>query len=117
MVQRFAELSGDFNLLHMDSLFAKRTPFKNRIAHGIIILAKISALLTKKFGDGNILISENIKFIRPVYINETITLKINKVIKYNKGINVAQVSAINSKEEIVLECEAKCNKIYIKNGK
>jgi len=117
LIEDFAKFSGDNNPIHMDESFASRTPFKKRIAHGTIILAKVSQLLTKEFGEGNILLTEEIKFLKPVYIGDIIELVTENIKKIKKDINEIQIVAINLKAERVLECKATCMKIYIKNDK
>ena len=117
LLNQFAEFSGDKNLLHLNESFAERTPFKKRIAHGTIILAKISQLLTETFGGGNILLTEEIKFLKPAYINDLITLNIANIKKDKREVNEVLILATNQKKEIILECKATCKKIYIKNDK
>ena len=43
-VQKFGEISGDFNPAHFNEDYAKGTIFKNRIAHGMISVAKFSGI-------------------------------------------------------------------------
>ena len=109
-------MSGDKNPLHLDESFAKRTIFKRRIAHGTIILAKISCKLTEEFGEGNILIREEIDFVKPAYVGDTIKLEIKSIKKDKRGVNETEVIATNQLGEVVLKCKATCKKIYIKNG-
>ena len=49
VVRSFAELSGDYNPIHLDEEFAAKTRFKKRIAHGMISGALISAVLGYEF--------------------------------------------------------------------
>ncbi|MEO6340239.1 MAG: MaoC family dehydratase, partial [Caulobacteraceae bacterium] len=41
----FADVSGDDNPLHLDEAYAAKTPFRSRIAHGMLAGAYISALI------------------------------------------------------------------------
>jgi 3-hydroxybutyryl-CoA dehydratase len=73
-VQKFGEISGDFNPAHFDEEYAKGTVFKNRIAHGMISLAKFSGVFGMDVpGLGAIWGGQNVKFLAPVQINETYT--------------------------------------------
>lgn len=73
-VQKFAEISGDFNPAHFDEEYAKGTVFKNRIAHGMISLAKFSGIFGMDMpGLGAIWGGQNVKFLAPVQLNETYT--------------------------------------------
>jgi len=50
-INRYAEASGDFNPIHIDEAFAAQTPLKGTIAHGMLILAYLSEMMTGAFGD------------------------------------------------------------------
>jgi 3-hydroxybutyryl-CoA dehydratase len=115
LVKKFGELSGDKNPIHFDESFAKRGPFKKRVAHGTIILAKISSILTKKIGDGNILIEERVKFLKPIYIGETVEIIIESLKRKGDGLIEVFIIVKNSKNNKVMECTAICKKVYIKN--
>ena len=79
-VTRFAEVSGDFNPLHMDAAYAASTPFKSRIAHGMLSAAFISAALGGKLpGPGAIYVSQSLQFKRPVRIGDEVTTRIEVV--------------------------------------
>lgn len=47
---KYAEASGDRNPLHLDEAFARETPYGKPIAHGMLVLAFVSELMTKGFG-------------------------------------------------------------------
>ncbi len=76
-ITAFAEVSGDFNPVHMDEAFAQTTPFKGRIAHGMLSAAYISALLAGELpGPGAVYMSQSLRFRRPVRIGDEVTTKI-----------------------------------------
>lgn len=50
-VNLYARASGDYNPIHIDPDFAKKTPMGGTIAHGMLILAYISELMTASFGE------------------------------------------------------------------
>jgi acyl dehydratase len=76
----FAGLSGDYNSIHTDAEFAKTTPFKKRVAHGLLILSIVSGLANQTgFIEGTVLAFREIKkwkFSRPVYIGDTVHAEI-----------------------------------------
>ena len=72
-IQQFADLSGDHNPVHLDEDFAKTTPFKTRIAHGILSASFISRILGVQLpGPGAIYLKQNLSFLAPVKINDTV---------------------------------------------
>ena len=50
MVQDYAEVSGDFNPIHLDEDYAKKTEFKNKIVHGMLLISNITEIMFKNFG-------------------------------------------------------------------
>jgi 3-hydroxybutyryl-CoA dehydratase len=91
MVQQFAEMSGDFNAVHMDEEAAKKTRFGRRIAHGMISAALISRTLAMELGPGGIYLAQTLKFVSPVFINDTIVIDI-KVTNFRaeRGIGIIE---------------------------
>ena len=74
LVRAFAEVSGDYNPIHVDDEFAKTTRFGRRIAHGMLSGAFISAVLGYEFPEKKIVyLSQTMKFTAPVYIGDTVT--------------------------------------------
>jgi 3-hydroxybutyryl-CoA dehydratase len=107
MVRQFAELSGDFNPIHLDDDYAKSTRFKKRIAHGMILGALVSRLLTEKIGSGGIYLAQSLKFSNPVFIDDDITFEF-EVIKMHKtrGLGIVETNARNAAGELVMKGEA-----------
>jgi len=74
-IEKFAELSGDFNPLHLDEKFAMEQGFSNRIVHGALLISKVSGIIASNFpGAGTIIGSIEWKFISPVLINQELKL-------------------------------------------
>lgn len=81
----FAELSGDYNPIHIDEEYAKTTPFGQRIAHGALSASLISAVLGNDLpGPGAIFIELNMRFRRPAVIGD-------------KVVAIAEVAEINER--------------------
>jgi len=75
-LELFAEVSGDRNPVHMDEEFARRTPFRGRIAHGALVASYISGVLGNQLpGPGAIFMGLNMRFHRPVRIGDTVTAR------------------------------------------
>ena len=73
-VATYADLIGDFNPLHVDDDYARKSRFGRRIAHGMLTGGLISAVLGNKLpGAGGIYLSQQIEFLAPVYLGDTIT--------------------------------------------
>src|SRR4030042_5960552 len=76
-IELFAKAPGDFNPPHLDQAYAEKTIFKGRIAHGLLSLGFISAILGNILpGHGAIYLSQEVKFLAPVRIGDTITAKV-----------------------------------------
>ena len=72
-VRQFAEVSGDFNPLHMDEAYAARSPFRGRIAHGALVASFISCVLGNHLpGPGAVFAGMTMRFERPVRIGDTV---------------------------------------------
>lgn len=78
-VKMFAKISGDNNPVHVDEEYAKQTRFGGRVVHGLFVASLISTIFGTKFpGPGSVYVSQNLKFLSPVYVNDTViaTVKI-----------------------------------------
>ena len=77
MVREFVRISGDDNPIHVDDDFAKNSIFKKRIVHGMLTVASASPYFFELCGYNYVLVNMNIDFIKPVFINETVTTSLN----------------------------------------
>ncbi len=76
----FADVSGDRNPLHMDEAYAQTSPFRGRVAHGMLLGAWISAVLGDALpGPGAIYVSQSLAFRRPVRIGDEVTVRVEVV--------------------------------------
>ena len=76
-IEHFAAVSGDRNPVHMDDDYAATTPFKERIAHGMLSASYISTVLgTRLPGPGCIYISQSLQFRAPVKIGDTVEARV-----------------------------------------
>lgn len=73
-VQKFAEITGDYNPLHFDEAFAASTRFGRLLAQGGIATGLLHALVAMDLpGPGSVFMSQQWAFPQPVYIGDTLT--------------------------------------------
>ncbi|MBL8564792.1 MAG: MaoC family dehydratase [Hyphomicrobiaceae bacterium] len=102
----FAEVSGDKNPVHLDAAYAAGTMFKERIAHGMLSAAYISAVFGMQMpGPGAIYMSQTLAFKAPVKIGDTVvtTVKVVEVIAEKKRARFECVCAVNGKPVVTGE--------------
>ena len=105
-VREFTKLVGDFNPIHLDEAYASRSPFKKRIAHGMLVASHFSTMIAEDFpGPGSVYLSQSINFIGPCYINDTIRFKI-KLINRKKNKFYLKTTAFNDESDMILSGEA-----------
>jgi 3-hydroxybutyryl-CoA dehydratase len=99
-----AGISGDMNALHLDQDYAARTRFKSRVAHGVLTLSFISAANTLLTGPGFVYLGQEVKFLAPVRIGDTVTAgsEIDEV-RVEKQILLVRNSVRNQHGELVAE--------------
>ena len=74
-VERFAELSGDGNPVHLDAEAARKAGFEGQIVHGARVISEMSRFFAMEFpGPGSILTGQRFKFLKPVYAGRDYTL-------------------------------------------
>ena len=75
-INKFVDLTGDDNKLHIDLDYAKNTSFKKPVAHGMLSATFISTIIgTKLPGDGAFWFSQSFEFLLPVRVGDQITIK------------------------------------------
>lgn len=108
LIRQFAEVSGDFNPIHLDDEFAEQTQFGKRIAHGMLSGAFISAVLGNEMrGMKIVYLSQSLKFIKPVFIGDTVNVSaVVKHIREDKQIVTIDTVCTNQNGDQVVKGEA-----------
>lgn len=108
LVRAFAEISGDYNPIHLDEEFAKTTRFGRRIAHGMLSGAFISAVLGYEMTETKIVyLSQTLKFTAPVFIGDTVTTTATvTAIREDKNIVTMETICTNQNSETVVKGES-----------
>ena len=79
-IELFAKATGDVNPVHLDQAYAEKTMFKGRIAHGLFSVGLLSAVLGNILpGHGTIYLSQEVKFLAPVRIGDTLTARVEVI--------------------------------------
>ena len=108
IIRKFADVSGDYNPIHLDEEFAAKTRFGKRIAHGMLSGAFISAVLGNEFRERKIIyLSQTMKFVAPVFIDDTVTATGTITnIREDKGIVTLETTCTNQNGETLVKGEA-----------
>lgn len=105
-VHGFASISGDFNSVHVNKDAAKKSVFGKQIAHGMLVGSLISNVIGMKLpGDGTIYMEQHMKFLKPVYIGDTVTARVIVSDIINEGKNILRLSTqvFNQNAEMVID--------------
>lgn len=108
MIEQFVAAVGDGNPLHSDETFAAATPFGRRIAPGILTAGVVSGVIgTKLPGPGCLYVSQDLRFLKPVFVGDTITARVEiiEILPERNRIRLKTV-CVNERGEEVLTGEA-----------
>ena len=103
----YAAVSGDFNPVHFDPVYAAQTRFKGPIAHGMIAAGLVSGLIGMKLpGPGTVYLQQTLNFLAPVKVNDVITACVEVAALLDKNRVRLKTTCINQEGVTVLEGEA-----------
>ena len=103
----FATVCLDVNPIHLDEEYARQTRFGRRIVPGMLSAGLISACIgTRLPGTGTIYLSQNMSFLRPVYLDDTITATVEVSALEERGRVRLRTTCTNQAGELVLDGEA-----------
>jgi 3-hydroxybutyryl-CoA dehydratase len=108
-VYMYAGLTGDFNSLHINKVAAEESLFKGRIAHGMLVGGLISTVIGMHMpGPGTIYLGQNLKFVAPVQIGDTVTAMVSivEIVNKPKGILKLKTVVTNQSNVVVIDGEA-----------
>lgn len=106
LVQRFAEVSGDTNPIHLDASYCKDTQFEKPIAHGMLLASFFSKLIAKYYpGEGSIYLQQKINFLKPCFIGDDIIVKVS-LITLNKNKYHLLTQVFNHDDELLVDGDA-----------
>ncbi|WMJ79503.1 MaoC family dehydratase [Clostridium sp. MB40-C1] len=107
-VYLFAGISGDLNPAHVNQVESEKTMFKGRICHGMLVSSLISTVLGMYLpGPGTIYMSQEVKFLAPVRMGDTVTATA-EVIERNEQKNrlVLKTTVTNQDGKVVIDGQA-----------
>ena len=107
-VYLFAGVTGDFNPAHINEMYAAKTFFKTRIAHGMLLAGFISTVVGNQLpGYGTIYVKQEMTFLSPVRIGDTITaqVEVTEILLEKKQARL-KTTCINQEGTKVLDGEA-----------
>lgn len=114
-IVNFAGLSGDFNFIHINAEAVKKTPFGQRVAHGMLVASIATGLAVQQgFIDGTTLAFRELtwKFTKPVFIGDTIYTEIKvtetkAMARLGGGLVSFDARVVNQNDEVVHKGEWK----------
>ncbi len=107
-VYLYSGISGDTNPAHINEEYAKTTFFKTRVAHGMLSAGFISTVLGNRLpGAGTIYVKQELRFLAPVHMGDTITAKVEvlEVISEKNRVKL-RTYCVNQDGTTILDGEA-----------
>jgi acyl dehydratase len=108
----FAGISGDFNQIHTDAEYSQTSPFGQRVAHGLLVLAIANGLAVRTgFIEGTVMAFREItnwKFVKPVFFGDTVHAELDVVgvkgmRRIGGGSVTIDVNVKNQNDEVVMK--------------
>ncbi len=107
-IRKFADLSGDYNPLHLEPEFAQKTDFRKPVAHGMLSASFISTMIGMHLpGEGALWLSQSLKFLRQAYVGDILRI-VAKVKQKSESTRVLVLETIvyNQRNEELISGEA-----------
>lgn len=115
-IEAFAAVTGDFNPIHLDGNFARRTIFRGKIAHGLLVGGLISTALTK-FPGVIVYISQTLDFLKPVRVGDKIEALAEVLGKIDERSELRlKTICKNQRGETVVNGEARIKILEVKDS-
>ena len=104
----FAKISGDNNPIHLDKKYASESIFGQRVVHGILVTSMFSKIFGTIYpGIGGIYLSQFVKYLKPVFINEQVIAKVTLInFDYDKKRGTSKTECFKDNKVIVITGEA-----------
>lgn len=103
-IQLFGEATGDMNPVHFDEEYARNTVFRGRVAHGVLSIGFISAVLGMQLpGAGTIFMSATVAFKAPVRIGD-------------KVVTLCTVKSLGERRHVVIDCRCMVGEQVVVEG-
>ena len=109
-VRKYAEITGDHNPLHFDRDFAAQTKFRKLVVQGGLTTGLLHAMVATDLpGPGTVFLSQNWKFVAPVFIGDTIRGEVEVLsVHDSKPVTHLKVEVFRDDGDLVLEGDAWC---------
>ena len=103
----YSGITGDFNALSINQEFASSTPWKKRVVPNMLVATYTWPVSTELVSPGAVTISQSAKFLKPVYIGDTITV-VGEVVEkiMEKKTIIVQTRCYNQNDELVMDGSA-----------
>ncbi len=110
MLNGYAEASGDHNPIHTDEAYAKTTPMGGTIAHGMLVLAMVSEMMTATFGPSWLDSGKlDVRFRAPARPGDVITASANPKEGAANGRQRYAIECLNQEGELLISGSAEVN--------
>jgi 3-hydroxybutyryl-CoA dehydratase len=105
IVEDFAKVSQDFNPIHMNDEYAKKSNFKGRIVHGMLLGGYISNIIANDYpGEGSIYLNQTMSFLNPCYIGEEVEVIVELIEQVKSKYRLSTV--VKNNNDIYITGEA-----------
>lgn len=113
----FAKLTGDYNRMHMDKEFASKQWFLKPVVHGVFVASFISTIMGMDLpGSGTILMKEELEFLKPAFIGDTITTEVTfSMCEEHKRHYIGEFQGICKNQNGDILVQGKCTQMMMKN--